>query len=579
MSDSAIDAYVLRTSDPYLSEYIPRHWRSLEWLSGFTGSAGTLIVTRHGGMLYTDSRYWEQAEQQLAGTGLELVRQGMPGAPNIADWLSRHCAPNARIAASPDFFSITEWQRWDDMLAEADLHLDPVDDLIDRIWIEQRPPRPASSVYPHRESPLSVRQKLTELRRRLALLHVDATLLCALDDIAWLTNCRGSDIDYNPVFLATMAVSADRAVLFTERNRFTPEHLAALEAEGVTVCDDNLFPRVLEILGQGKVLIDPERVSVGIQRELHCDTCFGLSPVTLMKSRKCSEEIASIRDAMLRDGTALCEFYARLDASLARGEHWDELKVSHTLNETRKQQGAFDLSFETIAAFGEHAALPHYAPTPQTNCTLSDGLLLIDSGGQYATGTTDITRMTAVGRVSEEMRRDVTLVLKAMIALARGVFPVGATGAQLDALARSPLWREGLDFGHGTGHGIGFVLNVHEGPFRVSPRAVETGDLGLQPGLVFSDEPGLYRPGQWGVRLENLVTATGPEVTEFGSFLKLETLTLCPIDRRTLNIDLLDEREKHWLDNYHATVRQQLESRLSPEARTWLVTMTEPIGN
>lgn len=577
MAVNDIDAYVVRISDPYLSEYIPRHWAALEWLSGFTGSAGTLIVTAEGGMLYTDSRYWEQAEEELQGSGLELIRQGKPGEPDIASWLATHVPSDPTVAASPDFFSVSEWERWDEMLAHVDMHLDPIEDLIDDIWTEGRPARPSSAVCELTGTGLSVSEKLTELRRRLREKNADATLLCALDDIAWLTNSRGNDIDFNPVFLATMAVTQDRAVLFTERSRFTDKHLARLEAQGVVVSNEAPFPAAGNIFGNSTVLVDPARVSVGLMSYIECDTILDLSPVTVMKSRKTADELDSIRDAMRRDGTALCEFYAALDASLARGEPWDELKTSRALREAREAQGAFDLSFETIAAFGKHGALPHYSPNETSNATFTEGLLLIDSGGQYPTGTTDITRMTAVGKLTDEMRRDVTLVLKAMIALARGVFPEGSSGSQLDAVARAPLWQEGLDFGHGTGHGVGFVLNVHEGPFRVSPYATDSGELGLHPGLVFSNEPGLYRPGCWGVRIENLVAAKPVEETLFGRFISLEMLTLCPIDRRTFDIALLTDTEIRWIDDYHAKVRDELENRLTPLARDWLLHVTEPL--
>ena len=577
MAVNDIDAYVVRISDPYLSEYIPRHWAALEWLSGFTGSAGTLVVTAESGMLYTDSRYWEQAEEELQGSGLELVRQGKPGEPDIAAWLTDHVSEDPTIAACPDFFSVSDWERWDEMLARVDMHLDPIDDLIEDIWTENRPARPVSPVRELSGAGLRVSEKLARLRSALNDKGADATLLCALDDIAWLTNSRASDIDFNPVFLATMAVTVDRAVLFTESSRFSPEHRARLEAEGVVISDEKPFPAANDLFGKAVVLVDPDRISVGMMSDIDCETLLDLSPVTLMKSRKSPDELENIRDAMRRDGAALCEFYAALDASLEKGEAWDELKASRVLRKAREAQGAFDLSFETIAAFGKHAALPHYGPSEESNATFTEGLLLIDSGGQYDTGTTDITRMTAVGRLTAEMRRDVTAVLKAMIALASGVFPEGASGAQLDAVARAALWQEGLDFGHGTGHGVGYVLNVHEGPFRVSPYATQRGTLGLQPGLVFSDEPGLYRPGHWGVRIENLVAAGPLEETVFGRFIRLEMLTLCPIDRRTFDIELLSDKEIRWIDDYHAKVRDALESRLTPSAKAWLLNATKPL--
>lgn len=578
MTVNDIDAYVVRLSDPYLSEYIPHHWAALEWLSGFTGSAGTLIVTQDGGTLFTDSRYWEQAGEELKASGLELVRQGKPGEPDIAQWLSEHCPEDPTIAASPDFFSVSEWERWDEMLARVDMHLDPIEDLIEDIWTENRPSRPMNAVRAHQGASRPVHEKLSELRALLREKNADSILICALDEIAWLTNSRGSDIDFNPVFLATMAITETQAVLYCESSRFTPEHLSALQAEGIVVSDEKPFPAAHEIFGNGTVLIDPDRVSVGMMSYIECDTVLDISPVTVMKSRKTEAELASIREAMRCDGAALCEFYAFLDASLAKGEDWDELKASRLLREERIKHGAFDLSFETIAAFGEHAALPHYAPDETSNAPFTNGLLLIDSGGQYETGTTDITRMTAVGTLTDAMRRDVTFVLKAMISLATGVFPVGSSGAQLDAVARAPLWSQGFDFGHGTGHGVGYVLNVHEGPFRVSPYAFGTGELGLQPGLVFSDEPGLYRPHSWGVRIENLVAAMPVETTVFGDFIRLEMLTLCPIDRRTFDISLLTEGEIAWIDDYHKKVREALAERLSPSAKEWLINATRPLA-
>lgn len=579
MADKDLAAWIVRTSDPYLSEYVPEHWTGVRWLSGFTGSTAVLAVTSDEAALFTDSRYWEQADRELKGSGISLVRLGAAGEPEPAAWISARLGRGERIGTDYAAMSISRQRLLEKVLTGAGLILEHDDGLLDAVWQENRPPVPASPVYRLASAGRSTADKLSEVRKRLKASGADALFVAPLDDTAWLTNCRGTDIHCNPVFLSYMLVTGERALLFCRAERMKTGVAEALLGEGVEIAPpEQCLPMLTETARSARLLIDPDRTPARILPMLAVKPVEAISPVTLMKSRKSRTELENIRSAMVSDGIALCEFYAELEERLADGERMTEIRAAELLHAHRAAQPDFlDESFDTIAAFGPNAALPHYTPSPATDRPLSDGLLLIDSGGQYRTGTTDITRMTAVGSLSDEMKKDVTLVLKGMVALARACVPAGTSGAQLDSLARAPLWREGLDFGHGTGHGVGFVLSVHEGPFSVSPRSQKTGELGLQAGLVISDEPGVYRPGKWGVRIENLISARPAASTEFGSFLDFEVLTLCPIDVRALIPSILTSEERDWLNSYHARIRKILSPHLSLRAEKWLEQAVLPI--
>lgn len=581
LQTTELDAWLMHTSDPHLSEYVPEHWQSIEWLTGFTGSHALVCVTAHDAALFTDSRYWEQAEAQLAETPFVLVKEGHPNAPTVQEWFLANLPDNSRIGLADDLWSIRTFRHFRETLAPEGRTLVPTRDLTDALWTVDRPTIPRGAIQPM-ALPLSrVPGKLASLREAVSKLKADAVCLSALDDIAWLTDCRGNDIAYNPVFLSFMIVTAIEARLYTEASRIDDKLGEALANAGITRCDpDTLSNDLRRLSGTKTFLIDPSQVSVRLFDTLTRPPVEAPSPVTRLKGRKSTDECNGIREAMRSDGVALVEFYADLDERLTRGESLTEIDVANMIDAARaRRPDNLGNSFATISAFGPNAALPHYTPTPDHAATLSDGLLLVDSGGQYLTGTTDITRMTAVGDVSDAMRRDVTYVLKGMIALASAKVPEGTSGAQLDALARAPLWSQGLDFGHGTGHGVGCRLNVHEGPFHISPRASARGEDGLQIGRLVSDEPGVYRPGAWGVRIENLILARPSEHSDFGRFIEFEVMTLCPIDLRTIDKSLLTPEEAEWLDRYHTHVRQVLgDMPLSPRAHQWLEARTQSIS-
>lgn len=578
MKDRGLDAWIGRIVDPHLSEYVPEHWQSVAWLTGFTGSTARLCVTQGAAALLVDSRYWEQAEGELDGAPFEVVRLGAPDAPSQEAWLSQHLT-RSRVGLAPELWSESDVRRIRTSLADCGLELALVPDLFDDVWTQGRPARPQTAVTPMTQDSSTVADRLARVREVLRDRASEALCLHSLDDIAWLTGCRAADIKFNPVFLASMIVTDSEALLYTEASRFTPELLGALAAQGIEVRAPESLAGDISALSRDLVFMaDPDRLPASIFGLLERVPVEALSPVTLMKSRKSEEELEGIRRAMVSDGVALCEFYALLDERLAEGAVLTESDVANMLDSERAARpDNRGLSFGTISAFGRNAALPHYAPKRETAAVLTDGLLLIDSGGQYEAGTTDITRMTAVGRIDDDMKRDVTLVLKAHIALARAVVPAGVSGSQLDAIARAPLWAKGLDFGHGTGHGVGCRLNVHEGPFHISPRATKTGELGLQAGILVSDEPGLYRPGHRGVRIENLIVARRAASTEFGEFLTFDVATLCPIDLRTVDVSLLTPDEVAWLDDYHGKVLTALQNEaLSTRAQAWLKARTAP---
>ena len=501
------------------------------------------------------------------------MRLGAPDAPSQEAWLSQHLT-RGRVGLAPELWSESDVRRIRTSLADCGLELALVPDLFDDVWTQGRPARPQTAVTPMTQDSSTVADRLARVREVLRDRASEALCLHSLDDIAWLTGCRAADIKFNPVFLASMIVTDSEALLYTEASRFTPELLGALAAQGIEVRAPESLAGDISALSRDLVFMaDPDRLPASIFGLLERVPVEALSPVTLMKSRKSEEELEGIRRAMVSDGVALCEFYALLDERLAEGAVLTESDVANMLDSERAARpDNRGLSFGTISAFGRNAALPHYAPKRETAAVLTDGLLPIDSGGQYEAGTTDITRMTAVGRIDDDMKRDVTLVLKAHIALARAVVPAGVSGSQLDA-----IWAKGLDFGHGTGHGVGCRLNVHEGPFHISPRATKTGELGLQAGILVSDEPGLYRPGHRGVRIENLIVARRAASTEFGEFLAFDVATLCPIDLRTVDVSLLTPDEVAWLDDYHGKVLTALQNEaLSTRAQAWLKARTAP---
>jgi Xaa-Pro aminopeptidase len=580
-----IDALLVPSSDPHLSEYLPERWQGRLWLSGFTGSMATLVVGSQRAALFADSRYWVQAESQLQGTGIELVRINSAAAPAHLDWLVEQVPRGGTVAVDGQVLSLAAAQALKARLDAAGIVLRTAPDLLDAIWAD-RPALPAQPVYAHQapHAPRSRAAKLALVRQAMARHGATLHFISTVDDIAWLTNLRGSDVEYNPVFLAHLLLDATGARLFIGDTKVGATLRDELAADGIRLAPYAEAACALNALGANDVLLlDPKRVTLGFREQVGrgCRVVEAINPSTLLKSRKTEAEAAFIREAMAEDGAAMCEFYAWFEAALARGERISELTVDERLTAARQRRPGFvGLSFSTIAGFNANGAMPHYRALPDAFAIIEgNGLLLIDSGAQYLGGTTDITRVWPIGQVSAAMKRDYTLVLKGTMGLSRTRFPRGTLSPMLDAIARAPLWAEGLDFGHGTGHGVGYFLNVHEGPQSIS-RSMPDVHMAMEPGMITSIEPGVYRPGQWGVRIENLVMnvpATTPEGNTFAEMLEFETLTLCPIDTRCIERSLLRADEIAWLNAYHATVRERLAPRVQGDALAWLQQRCQPI--
>ncbi|AJO79772.1 aminopeptidase P family protein [Pseudomonas sp. MRSN 12121] len=578
MSREGIHALLVPSADPHLSEYLPGYWQGRQWLSGFHGSVGTLIVTADFAGVWADSRYWEQATKELKGSGIELVKL-LPGQPGPLDWLAEQTPEGAVVAVDGAVMAVASARTLGNKLQERGARLRTDLDLLNEVWSD-RPSLPDQPIYEHLppQATVSRVEKLGKLRETLKERGADWHFIATLDDIAWLFNLRGADVSFNPVFVSFALVSQQQATLFVAPSKVDGALRAVLERDGVTLRDYREVASALKAIADGSsLLVDPARVTAGLLDHLGSGVKLleGLNPTTLAKSQKSLADAEHIRQAMEQDGAALCEFFAWLETAWGR-ERITELTIDEHLTAARaRRPGYVSLSFNTIAAFNANGAMPHYHATAQEHAVIEgDGLLLIDSGGQYLGGTTDITRMVPVGTPSAEQKRDCTRVLKGVIALSRAQFPRGILSPLLDAIARAPIWAEGVDYGHGTGHGVGYFLNVHEGPQVIAYQAAPAPQTAMQPGMITSIEPGTYRPGRWGVRIENLALNREAGSTEFGEFLRFETLTLCPIDSRCLEPSLLTQDEREWLNGYHAEVRRRLAPLLQGAALAWLNTRT-----
>ena len=585
LAREGVHALLVPSSDPHLSEYLPGRWQAREWFSGFTGSMATLVVTVTRSALFADSRYWVQAEAELAGTGIELVKIPAGNSQAHLDWLAEQVPAGETVAVDGQVLGLAAAQQLRTVLDKAGVLLHTERDLLDSVWPE-RPGLPVQPVYEHLAPHASVPRiaKLTAVREAMARHGATHHVISTVDDVAWLTNLRGSDVSYNPVFLAHLLLSQATAQLFIGHDKIAPALARQLAGEGIELMPYAQVGAALTGLGAGdSVLVDPKRVTYGLRQQVGagCKVIEAINPSTVFKSRKTSREAEFVREAMAEDGAAMCEFYAWFEATLAAGESITEITVDEQLSAARARRAGFvGLSFPVIAGYNSNGAMPHYRATPESHAAITgDGLLLIDSGGQYLGGTTDITRVWPIGQVSAAMQRDYTLVLKGTMQLSRAKFPRGTLGPMLDALARAPLWQEGIDFGHGTGHGVGYFLAVHEGPQSIS-KTIPDANMAMELGMITSIEPGVYRAGQWGVRIENLVLAVPAKTAEgdtFGEFLEFETLTLCPIDTRCIDRELLRDDEVAWLNSYHATVRHRLAPRVSGAALAWLMLRTEAV--
>lgn len=582
MQQQHIDACLIPSADPHLSEYLPGRWKSREWLSGFTGSVGTLIVTADFAGLWVDGRYWTQAEAELAGSGVALMKIPSGNSLLHIDWLAHTMQAGQIVGADGAVMGLAVGRLLEQALSARGVILRTDCDLLESVWFD-RPALPSSPIYQHHapQAATSRAEKLAAVRDAMRGLGADAHFISTLDDIAYLFNLRGADVHYNPVFVAHALIRPEHATLFVADGKVPADLQQLLAADGVNVAGYDRAASALTALPANTVLLlDPRRITLGLRQAVGPATRVveAINPTTFVKSRKSPAEAAFIRATMEQDGAALCEFFAWLEQALGR-ETVTELTIDERITAARAQRLDFvNPSFGTIAGFNANGAMPHYRATRQSHATIEgDGLLLIDSGGQYRGGTTDITRVVPVGQPSAAQKRDFTLVLKGVIALSSTQFPRGTKSPMLDAIARAPIWAGGVDYSHGTGHGVGYFLNVHEGPQVISCHAMPEPHTAMEPGMVTSIEPGIYRAGRWGVRIENLVMNQSAEITEFGEYLRFETLTLCPIDTRCIDLTLLRSDEIAWLNDYHATVLARLSPHVAGDAKMWLALRTQAV--
>jgi len=574
MQQEQVHACVIPSTDPHIGEYTPGRWKTREWISGFTGSAGTVVITKDKAGLWTDSRYFLQAEEQLKDTGIDLYKDGLPETPAFSDWIASELSAGDCVGIEGDVYAASEAKSLIEYFSGKNLNVRTDFAPYDSLW-ENRPAIPANPAFvlPERFTGKSCRDKIKEVITDVNKNQADITILAALDTIAWLFNIRGNDVKYNPVCVSYAIVSEKETVLFIAPEKLTQEVSDYLQQEGVVVADyEKIAGYICSIPSGTKVLINPAKINYRLYSILseHCTVKeTTVHPADSLKSIKNTTEIAGIRNAMQKDGVAMVKFLIDLEKALKNNETITELDVEEKLRVYRSEQEFyFGESFETIAGYAAHGAIVHYAATPESNAAvLPDGILLIDSGAQYFDGTTDITRTVSTGQVSETIKQNFTYVLKGHIQLALAVFPAGTVGMQLDALARQFLWKAGQNFLHGTGHGVGCFLNVHEGPQSIR---MNYNPVPLEPGMITSNEPGLYLAGEYGIRIENLLLTVKARTTDFGDFYAFETLTLCPVDTRLIDYSLLSPEEIGWLNDYHQKVYDQLAPLLSKEEAAWL---------
>lgn len=571
MAEANVAAVIVPQADPHMSEYIASHWQARRFLSGFTGSAGSLVVTADEAFLWTDSRYFLQAAEQLCGTEIKLMKDGVPGTPSIEGYLAGNLAKGASVGIDGMLFSITATRALRGVLEGHGITLVTDFDAIDGIW-DDRPELPDGKIFVHdvKYAGVPASDKIRLVLAGVSVQGASSVLISALDEIAWLLNIRSNDVKYNPVVTSFLYVAEGSSVLFVNPDKLTDETVAYLAGQGVGTRDyADIKTFIASLPDDARVLVEPARTVAELGVLLAGRAVEGASPVAVLKGCKNETQIAGVRAAMVRDGVAMVKSLMEIEKAVKSGDRISEMDVADILVKHRSQSPLFfDESFGTIAGYGPHGAIVHYEADDASNSELhADGLLLIDSGAQYLDGTTDITRTICLGTPEPDEKRDFTLVMKGHIALAGMVFPEGTCGAQLDAVARQFLWKEGLAYLHGTGHGVGHFLNVHEGPQSIRLNYVPAA---LMPGMITSNEPGLYREGVHGIRCENLVLCVPAMETEFGKFYKFETLTLCPFDRSLFDTSIMTDEEIAWVNGYHADVRAALTPYLNSAERTWL---------
>lgn len=571
IAQEQIQAFIIPSTDPHLSEYVAPHWQSREWISGFTGSAGTVVVTAKDAGLWTDSRYFLQAARQLEGTCITLYKEMLPETPNIPEFLSAHLQEGDCVGIDGKMFSAEEVEHLQKELKKSGIRIKSIADPMQLLWTD-RPAMPLAPafVYDTKYAGMSFTEKLPAVRQAMEAAGADSLLLSALDEIAWLLNIRGNDVHCNPVVVSYLLIEKDKVNYFVQPQKVTPELAVYFSANGISVHPYEEIGDYLNSFNTHSILMNPAKTNYAIYSAIRpgCLIINGASPVALLKAIRNKQEIAGIHAAMQRDGVALVKFLKWLDEAVPAGKE-TEISVDKKLHTFRAAQPLYmGESFDTIAGYKEHGAIVHYEATPETDVTLKpEGFLLLDSGAQYLDGTTDITRTIALGPLTEEEKTDYTLILKGHIALAMAVFPEGTRGAQLDVLARMPIWKERMNYLHGTGHGVGHFLNVHEGPQSIR---MNENPIALQPGMVTSNEPGVYKAGSHGIRTENLVLTVPAGEGMFGKYLKFETLTLCPICRKGIIKELLTAEEIGWLNDYHRTVYEKLSPDLNNDEKEWL---------
>ena len=574
-----LSAFIFPSTDPHQGEYVPDHWKGREFISGFNGSAGTAVVTMNAAALWTDSRYFLAAEEQLAGTEYQLMKLKIEGTPTIAEWLGKELqdtqSPEVGIdgmvnSASDVKALISDLRQQGGITVRTNL------DPLAQIW-QQRPPIPMNAVelYPLEYAGESTHDKLRRIRKALRERHADGMLMSALDDIAWTLNLRGTDVHCNPVFVSYLLITSKDVTLYIHREKLTPEVLDYLKSEGITADDYENVDKGLKDYFEYNILLDPDEVNYTLYKMVSREKVEEESPVKRMKTIKNDTEIEGFRSAMLKDGIALIKFLHWLKPAVEAGGQ-TEMSIDQKLTAFRSEQPLYrDISFDTIAGYQAHGAIVHYEATAETDIPLKpEGFLLLDSGAQYLDGTTDVTRTIALGPITDEQKKIYTLVLKGHIQIELCKFPSGSSGTQLDILARKDMWREGLNYLHGTGHGVGTYLNVHEGPHQIR---MDWKSAPLLAGMTVTDEPGIYLAGKFGVRIENTLLITPYIKTEYGQFLQFESLTLCPIDTTPIIIEMLSPEERQWLNDYHRMVYNRLAPYLTSEEQEWLLQATKPI--
>ena len=580
MRREKLDAFIFPSTDPHHSEYVPDRWKGRQWISGFDGSAGTAVVTLRSAALWTDSRYFLSATKQLEGTEFQLMKLRMPGTPTIAQWIGDELRAFGGTSVGVDGMVNTLDDTESliaDLRREGGITVRTNLDILNNIWVD-RPAIPTNkvTVHPMTYAGETAKSKLSRVRQALRELHADGMLVSALDDVAWTLNLRGTDVHCNPVFVAYLLIDSDHATLYCDKEKLSADVTSYLNDQGVATAQYADVRKGLKDYFEYNILLDPKETSYTLAKLVNTkEVVRQASPIPAMKAVKNDTEIAGFRHAMLKDGIAMVKFLRWLKPAVEAGGQ-TEMSVSQKLTDLRAEQPLFrDISFDTIAGYAEHGAIVHYEATPDTDAALQPrGFLLLDSGAQYEDGTTDITRTIPLGPLTDEERRVYTLVLKGHIQLELCKFPCGASGTQLDILARSAMWREGMNYMHGTGHGVGSYLNVHEGPHQIRMEYVPAP---LKAGMTVTDEPGLYLAGRFGVRIENTLLITPYKETEFGQFLQFESLTLCPIDTTPIVREMMLAEEVAWLNDYHQQVRDTLSPHLDEGERAWLRKATEAL--